>query len=76
MGMKLTFEYDKIGDILYLYSVRPYAEQESTEIGNNVVARYHPDSGELECLEILWFMRRVGAGETMDAPLDAFKVPA
>jgi hypothetical protein len=59
MGKKVTFEYDKIGDILYVYSVQPYEAQESTELGNNVVARYHPVSGELECLEILWFKRRI-----------------
>jgi len=76
MGKKLTIEYDKIGDILYVYSVTPYAEQESTELGNNVVARYHPESGELECLEILWFMRRMGEGKTLEIPVDAFKIPA
>lgn len=74
MGKKLTFEYDKMGDILYVYSVPPYAEQESNELGNNVVGRYHPETGELECLEILWFARRMDKDKMLELPIDGFKL--
>ncbi len=53
MNSKLTIRYDKIGDILYLDQCSPYPEQESEEIGDEIVARFNPESGDIENLEIL-----------------------
>ncbi len=39
MDKRLTFRYDKVGDILYIDICPPYAAQESEEIGDEVIAR-------------------------------------
>lgn len=36
---KLTFKYDRGGDILYVNKMAPYAEQESEELADEVIAR-------------------------------------
>ncbi|MSQ13170.1 MAG: DUF2283 domain-containing protein [Dehalococcoidia bacterium] len=71
MDAKLTFRYDRIGDILYIDKCPPYPEQESEEIGDEVVARLNPKTGEIETLEILFFNSRLRQGETIDLPVDA-----
>jgi hypothetical protein len=38
MDTKLTFQYDREGDILYINTCPPYPEQESDEIGEEVIA--------------------------------------
>lgn len=43
---KLSFEYDREADILYINKLRPYAEQESEELGDDVVARLNPTTGK------------------------------
>jgi hypothetical protein len=45
MDEKLTFRYDHIGDILYVDTCLPYAEQESEEVGEEIIARYESDFG-------------------------------
>jgi len=59
MAAKLTIEYDRQGDILYITSCPPYAEQESDELGDDVIARFNPDTGDIESLEILSFSTRL-----------------
>ena len=39
MDPKLTFRYDRVGDILYVETRAPYPEQDSEELGDEVVAR-------------------------------------
>lgn len=63
MEPPLTFEYDDVGDILYINKVAPYAEQESEELAYNIVARRNPRSGAIENLEILFFTRWLFKGE-------------
>jgi uncharacterized protein YuzE len=58
MDKILTLRYDKVGDILYIDTCPPYSDQESEEIGDEVVARLNPTSGEIENLEILFFSKR------------------
>jgi hypothetical protein len=41
--MTLSFEYDR-GDIHYVNKVQPYAEQDSTELDDLVVARMNPQT--------------------------------
>ena len=57
MATPLTFEYDEVGDILYINKVRPYAEQESEQLAFNVVVRRNPRTGAVENLEVLFFTR-------------------
>jgi uncharacterized protein YuzE len=68
---KLTFNYDREADILHIQTIRPYPEQESEEIGDEVVARLNPTTGEVEGLEILFFSTRLLSGERFDLPVAA-----
>jgi hypothetical protein len=69
MGRHLTLRYDREGDILYLDRCAPYSEQESVELGDDVVARLHPRTDEIENLEILYFSTRLSQGEAIDLPI-------
>jgi hypothetical protein len=69
MDGKLAFEYDRIGDILYINKCPVYAEQASTEISSGVIARLNPVSQAVENLEILWFSRRMQQGESLELPI-------
>ena len=69
MEGRLRFRYDRGADILYLSKVDPYPEQESEEIGNEVVARLNPRTGDVEGLEVLFFSTRLLRGEAFDLPL-------
>ena len=72
MGEKLTFEYDKIGDILYINRCRPYIGQDSEELEDDVVARFNPDTREIENLEILFFSKRLQQDKTvLELPVTA-----
>ncbi len=53
MATDLSFRHDVIGNIMTIEKCRPYAEQDSDEIGLSVVGRMNPDTGEVESLEIL-----------------------
>ena len=69
MGQHLAFRYDKVGDIMYVEKCPPYAEQDSDEIGDEIVARFNPKTGEVESLEILFWSKRMEAGETVNLPV-------
>ena len=61
MAEKLTFEYDRDADILYINKRESYAEQESEELGDEVVARLNPTTGEVESVEVMFFSTRTAA---------------
>ena len=67
---RLVFRYDQEGDILYIDQCPPYAEQESEEIGDEIVARLNPDSGAVENLEILFFSKRLTTNEKIELPIE------
>ncbi len=69
MDARLTVEYDRKGDILYLGKTAPYPEQDSEELDFGLVVRRNPKTGEIENLEILGFSRRVASGETFELPV-------
>jgi uncharacterized protein YuzE len=71
MDSKLTFRYDRVGDILYVETRPPYPEQDSEELGDEIVARVSPTTGEIEGLEVLFFSTRLLRGEQFDVPLRA-----
>lgn len=71
MDGKLIFEYDRQGDILYIGTRAPYAEQESEELGDGIVARLNPATGGIENLEILSFTSRLQGEKSFELPVFA-----
>ena len=71
MGKSLVFRYDKTGDILYIDKCHPYPEQESEELGDDIIARINPNSGEIENLEVLFFSKRLFSTNLMELPIVA-----
>jgi hypothetical protein len=71
MDAKLTFQYDREGDILYINTRPPYPEQESDEIGDEVIARFNPDTRQIENLEVLFFSTRLLRSNLFELPVTA-----
>lgn len=71
METKLRFMYDRHADILHIDKCPPYAEQESEELGDEVVARLNPDTREVENLEVLFFSTRLLRSELFELPVKA-----
>ncbi len=71
MAEKLTFQYDRDGDILYITKREPYPEQESEELGDEVIARLNPTNGEVEGLEVLFFSTRLLRRDLFELPIAA-----
>ncbi len=71
MDAKLTFRYDRAADILYIDKRTPYAEQESKELGDEVVARLNPETREIENLEVLFFSTRLLRSDLFELPVRA-----
>ncbi len=59
MATKLIFEYDRIGDILFVGKCRPYSGQETDEIDDSVVAKLHPQTDVVECVHILFLSTHI-----------------
>jgi uncharacterized protein YuzE len=71
MEAKLTFKYDRTGDILYINKTAPYPDQESEELGDGVIARLNPKNGEIENLEVLFFSTRLLRSDLFELPVTA-----
>ncbi len=71
MEAKLTFKYDREGDILHIDKCSPYAEQESEELPGEIVVRLNPDTGEIENLEVLFFSTRLLRTDLFELPVNA-----
>lgn len=56
MAANLIIKYDPTGDILYINKCTPYPEQESEELGDDIIVRVNPKTEEIENLEILFFL--------------------
>ena len=67
----MRFKYDREAGILHIDKCPPYAEQESEELGDEVVARLNPDTGEVENLEVLFFSTRLLRSELFELPVTA-----
>lgn len=76
MGEILTIEYDKIGDFLFIDVCPPYAEQDSNEIGECLVARFNLETGEIETVEILFFFAWLKKEVEIRIPVSAALWPA
>ena len=55
METKLVFKYDREEDILYINKRLPYPEQESEELGDEVISRLNPNLPRSKNLEIFFF---------------------
>ena len=71
MAARLTFKFDREADILYIDKRPPYEEQESEELGDDVIARLNPVTGEVENLEILFFSTRLLRQSLLELPVTA-----
>jgi uncharacterized protein YuzE len=71
MAAKLAVHYyDRQADILYLTTRSSYPEQETEELGDDIVARLNPETGDVESLEILFFSKRV-QHDSVELPITA-----
>ena len=68
MEGKMIFKYDREADILYINKRAPYPEQESEEVGDDVIARFNPDTGDVENIEVLFFSTRLLRSEIFEIP--------
>ena len=71
MNAKLICRYDPIGGILYIDQCSPYAEQESEEINDEIIARLNPETGAIENLAILFFSKRIQSQKYLELPIAA-----
>ena len=71
MAESLIVKYDPIGDILYINKCPPYPEQESEELGDDMIVRVNPQTEEIENLEILFFSQRLQEKTELELPLIA-----
>ena len=71
MEAKLSFRYDREADILYIDKCPPHLEQESEELGDDVIARLNLDTGEIENLEVLFFSTRLLRSDLFQVPVAA-----
>jgi len=67
----LIIKYDPTGDILYINKCAPYPEQESEELGDDIIVRVNPQTEEIENLEILFFSQRLQENNELQLPLIA-----
>jgi uncharacterized protein YuzE len=71
MEKRLTFEYDREADILYINKCSPYSEQESEELGDDIIARLNPQTGDIENLEVMFFSTRLLRNTLFELPISA-----
>jgi uncharacterized protein YuzE len=71
MEKGLMFRYDREADILYIDKRPPYGEQETEELGDEVIARINPETDEIENLEVLFFSTRLLRREIFEIPVSA-----
>jgi uncharacterized protein YuzE len=71
MAARLIFKYDREADILHIDKCPPYKEQESEELGDDIIARLNPQTGEVENLEVLFFSTRLLRQDLFELPVEA-----
>ncbi len=71
MEAQLSLKYDREADILYIDKRRPYPEQETEELGDDVIARLNPVTGEIETVEVLFFSTRLLRQDLVVLPITA-----
>ena len=71
MEARLSFRYYREADILYITTREPYADQESEELDNEIVARLNPRTRGVEGLEVLFFSARMQRDDQFNLPINA-----
>jgi uncharacterized protein YuzE len=71
VARKLNISYDRIGDILYLETVKPSARQETKHLAADILGRINSRTGVLENIEILFFAARAGRRGGLGLPVSA-----
>lgn len=71
MEKNLSFFYDREADVLYLSKGTSYPEQESQEIGDDMIVRLNPKTREVEGITILSFSRRFSTADAQSIPITA-----
>ena len=71
MEAKLRFTCDREADILHSDKCPPYEEQKSEELGDEIVARLNPKTGEIENLEVLFFSTLLLRSDLFELPVTA-----
>ncbi len=69
MEKRLIFKYDRAADILYIDKTPPYPEQETEELGDDVIARLNPNTDDIENLEVLFFSTRLLRDDLFELPV-------
>jgi len=69
MEAKLIFKYDRKADILYINKRSPYPELESEEVGDDIIVRINPRTGEVENIEVLFFSTRLLRDDIFEVPV-------
>lgn len=77
MGTSLRFEYDSVGDILYVDIAPPHDKNIMREVAEGVLLRMNLLTEGIDGLEVHGFMARLASGSVIEAPiLAAFTQPA
>ena len=71
MEGKLSFQYDREDDILYISTCPSYPEQVTEELGDDVIARLNPTTNRIENLEILFFSTWLLRSDSFELPVTA-----
>lgn len=69
MGKEMKFTYDRQADILYINFIDPYPEQETEELGDDIIARLNPETGNIENMEVLFFSTRLLRNDMFSIPV-------
>lgn len=69
MNDELILQYDREGDILYLYRCPPYAEQETEHLEDDILVRLNPNTDEVEAIEVLFFSQRLQDSSQLSLPI-------
>ena len=54
MNKQLLFEYDRVGDTLFIGICKPRIDHETDEIADSVIAKINAGSRVVECLSIMY----------------------
>ena len=59
MDTKLSFDYSTTADVLCIKKCPTYRGQETEDIEDLIIARFNPDTDEIEYLEIIFVSKRI-----------------
>ena len=71
MENPLSIHYDPVSDTLCVDRRPPYAEQDSDLLDDDTLARFNPQTGDVETLELMHFRRRLESDQGVRLPVAA-----